>query len=131
MGNDQINETHTETNSKESSREVPNPLKDPGDASKFWHRKLNIIGSNESPNEPNIEENKVDDADISQNQKPGDFEYSADQDSTQVLGEVTNEEAVELDLVDNGEEDKVEETSKIPEETETEIREQKKTTRVV
>jgi len=125
--NDQINETHTDINSKESSREVPNPLKDPGDASKFWHRKLNIIGSNESPNEPNTEENKVDDADISQNQKSGDFEYSADQDSTQVLGEVTNEEAVELDLVDNDEEDKVEETSKIPEETETEMIEQKKT----
>ena len=127
---DQINEADN-SNSKENSQDIPNPFKDPGDASKFWHRKLNVIDSNDSPDEPNTEENAVDDVDISQDQKSGDFEYSADdQNSTQVLGEATKEEAVELDLLDKDEEDKKEEeegASEVSKENETEMTEQHKT----
>ena len=127
---DQINEADN-SNSKENSQDIPNPFKDPGDASKFWHRKLNVIDSNDSPDEPNTEENAVDDVDISQDQKSGDFEYSADdQNSTQVLGEATKEEAVELDLLDKDEEDKKEEEeggSEVSKENETEMTEQHKT----
>jgi len=127
---DQVNEADNEK-SNDSSRDIPNPFKDPGDASKFWHRKLNVIDSNDSPDESNKADNKDEDKDVSQNEKDGDFEYSADQNnSTQVLGEVAEEEAVEMDLEDNQDEKEVDEDEnehqKESLENETETAEQKK-----
>jgi midasin (ATPase involved in ribosome maturation) len=108
---DQVNEEDN-TKSKESPHDVPNPLKDPGDANKFWHRKLNVIDSNDSPDDHSVKDNEVDDNDVSQNQKDGDFEYSGDQaDSTQVLGEATEEEAVEMELPEENEDEKDEDIS--------------------
>jgi len=125
---DQVKEAD-DSKSKDSPRDIPNPFKDPGDASKFWHRKLNVIDSNESP-----DESAVDDKDISQKEEDGDFEYSADQNnSTQVLGEVTEEEAVEMDLEDNKDDKDIDEDEDESErqkenaENETDMKEQKKT----
>ena len=129
--NDGMNdESHNAANSKENSREVPNPLKNPGDASKFWHRKLNIIDSQDSTNESNTEENQKEDIDPSQNEKSGgEFEHCADNNSTQVLDEVANEDAVELDLLNNNTENKEEQPGKNSDRSENEMSEQIKTDR--
>ena len=104
--NSQINEEN-DTKSKESPHDVPNPMKDPGDASKFWHRKLNVIETNDAPDLGDGRDNKVDEKDVSQNQKDGNFEHSSDQaDSTQVLGEATEEEAVEMEFPEENEDEK-------------------------
>jgi midasin len=87
----------TEMNKQENSSEIPNPFKDPGDASKFWHQKLNVVDSN--PESEESMESPDQDTDDPQEQKSGDFQYtSQDQkSSSQVLGEATEEEAVELE----------------------------------
>ncbi len=78
--------------------EFPNPLKSPGDASKFWFKKLNVIKSHE--NEEDMETGK----DLSDDKNhTGDFEHaSQDQaNTTQTLGNV--EENDEMLLNDNNE----------------------------
>merc|ERR1711937_25520 len=117
---DQVNEEN-DTKSKENPQDIPNPLKDPGDANKFWHRKLNIVDSNDTPDD-NVEENEAGDIDESQIEKDGDFEYSGGQaDSTQVLGEATEEEAVEIDLPEENETEKDEDMNGDKQEVENEI----------
>lgn len=75
----------------------PNPFKSPGDATKFWHRKLKVVENQEDGGE-----DRTDD-EISNGQDNGDangeFEFSAsNQESTsQVLGETMEEEAVHVD----------------------------------
>merc|ERR1712176_1249363 len=109
---DQVNEGDDET-SKNTPQDIPNPLKNPGDADKFWHKKLNIIDSNDSQDEKSVEDNQTDDKDISQSQKDGDFEYSGDRnDSTQVLGEASEEEAVEMELPDEIKDEEMKEEEK-------------------
>merc|ERR1711937_459270 len=121
--NEEKNEEN-DTKSKENPQDIPNPLKDPGDANKFWHRKLNIVDSNDAPDD-NVEENKAGDIDESQIEKDGDFEYSGGQaDSTQVLGEATEEEAVEIDLPEENETEKDEDKQDV--ENEIEMVEEKK-----
>ena len=103
--NSQINDENN-SNSNENSPDVPNPMKDPGDASKFWHRKLNVIDTGDTGDDDNGKDDEIDDKDVSQNQKDGNFEYSRDQtDSTQVLGEATEEEAVEMELPEEDQND--------------------------
>jgi len=109
--NSQISEEN-EKQSNESPNDVPNPMKDPGDASKFWHRKLNVIESNDTPEDDNGGDDQVDDKDVSQSQNDGTFEYSGDHaDSTQVLGEATEEEAVEMEMPEQNEDDKDDNTN--------------------
>ncbi|CAB9508662.1 Nuclear chaperone required for maturation and nuclear export of pre-60S ribosome subunits (By similarity) [Seminavis robusta] len=80
--------------------EVPNPFKNPGDATRFWHEKLNMVDS-QAPEEDefNSGDNRVED-----DQNPaGEYEYAPkDQDgaTTQVLGAVAEDEAVELEQQD-------------------------------
>jgi midasin (ATPase involved in ribosome maturation) len=76
--------------------DAPNPFKNPGDATKFWHRKLNVVDSSTSAEESmgandELENEKED--------KGGDYEFtSPDQKSSaQVLGEVAEDEAVQLE----------------------------------
>jgi MoxR-like ATPase len=104
-----------DTQAQEKSLDVPNPFRNPGDASKFWHRKLNVVEASEdhaesmdTPAEDN-ESHQGDD---------GEFQFSSDQQgTTQVLGETTEEEAVELDP-QNQEETLGEEKKKKKEKTE-------------
>ncbi|GAX24956.1 midasin [Fistulifera solaris] len=78
--------------------EFPNPLKSPGDASKFWFKKLNVINSHEKEEEMETGQDLSDDKNYS-----GDFEHaSQDQaNTTQTLGNV--EENDEMLLDDNNE----------------------------
>ena len=82
---------------EESSSEIPNPFKNPGDASKFWHQKLNLVESSPEVEESSERQDKEMEKDSDQNK--GDHEYTSpdQQSSGQVLGEATEEEAVELE----------------------------------
>ena len=92
---------------KEETSDIPNPFKDPGDATKFWNRKLNMLDSNPESGESMEQNEEVEEP---QEKQDGEFEFtSADQSSsTQVLGEATEEEAVQLERQeddDNGDKD--------------------------
>lgn len=95
---DQANDQSADSQPNNRPRDIPNPLKDPGDASKFWHRRLNVIESNDQADQQEDHGEADGDTDQPDEQKTGDHEYSANPaDSTQVLGEATEDEAVELD----------------------------------
>eukprot|EP00979_Chaetoceros_neogracilis_P011124 scaffold2695_cov256-Chaetoceros_neogracile.AAC.6 len=83
-----------------TAMDAPNPFRDPGDAEKFWHKKLNVISDAQddeaeeaTKNEEQGDDNNPDDAN-----PDGDFEFtSKEQDnSTQVLGGVAEEESTKL-----------------------------------
>jgi MoxR-like ATPase len=83
------------------SDEIPNPLKNPGDATKYWHRRLNIVqpeGSNDELLEisDQLEQQKTNE------NAQGDFEYVGEnqQGTTQALGEVEDTEAMDLDEIE-------------------------------
>ena len=71
----------------------PNPLKNPGDATKFWHKKLNLLESTPMDDtEDNDEKNDVegDPQDANEEQRldsAGEFEETNDSNADQVLGE--------------------------------------------
>ena len=74
---------------------APNPLQNPGDASKFWHKKLQMLkgGAEE-------EEAEARNDDMEENQDgTGEFEYASKEQAstTQVLGEADEEDAAHLD----------------------------------
>ena len=86
-----------ETNKRERDLDIPNPFRDPGDASKFWHRKLNIIEAEENQEEAmDVEDEQQDDK---QGGDTGEFQFSTSdqQGTTQVLAETNEEEVTELD----------------------------------
>lgn len=89
-----------DTKQEDQRDEIPNPMKNPGDAKKFWHRKLNIIDEQDA--DDIAMEQPGDDMDNSgepENQDPtGDYQHTSEENelTTQVLGETTQEEAVEL-----------------------------------
>ncbi len=85
---------------EDSRDEIPNPFKNPGDASKFWHKKLNIVESDEKNEESNNEQDETDVA--NEGDHKGDFQYTANEEEspTQVLGETTEEEAIKLNQPD-------------------------------
>ena len=94
----ETNEDAEGSDSRKQSPEIPNPFKDPGDASKYWHRKLNVVDSKESEDDADQEDMETDDKPLPEDQKTGDFEYtSKEANSTQVLGDATEDEAVELE----------------------------------
>ncbi|KAK1736592.1 midasin [Skeletonema marinoi] len=90
------------TNQSEQHNEVPNPFRSPGDAEKFWHKRLDIIQDDSqreeetdvSEEQANEEENK---------QKDGQFEYTmeGEQNSGQVLGVAEEEQAMQLNEADD------------------------------
>jgi midasin len=100
--NNNTSEEAENPKNKEERANPPNPFKNPGDASKFWHKKLNMIDNEPDPT------SQSDDVEQEDNEinHGGDYEYNpSEQDATQVLGEATEEEAVGL------EQDKQEETT--------------------
>jgi midasin len=104
-----------ETNGQQNADEIPNPFKDPGDASKFWHKKLNMVDSNpDNESEGGAEEDAAKEEEGLEQKTEGDFEYAPQEqkNSTQVLGEATEEEAKKLDQMHN---DKEEEETEINE----------------
>jgi MoxR-like ATPase len=93
-GRNQVQAAQNESVSVEKDQ-VPNPLKSPGDASKFWHRRLKMLASrSESENSTENLDNVVNSDD--QLDDRGSFEYSGDnhQSASQVLGEADEENAI-------------------------------------
>ena len=84
---------------EQALNEVPNPFKNPGDATKFWHQKLNMV-------ETQPAEDQIADAGESSAEKDevpaGEYEYAPDEQpgGSQVLGEVAEDEAIELEEQD-------------------------------
>uniref|UniRef100_A0A7S2K0T1 VWFA domain-containing protein n=1 Tax=Leptocylindrus danicus TaxID=163516 RepID=A0A7S2K0T1_9STRA len=95
-GNGNLNEGSTE---QESKMEAPNPFRNPGDAEKFWHEKLNIADES-AKEEAELCEQDQKDADGSDDKNPsGTFEFTNGQQgsTTQVLGDVAEEDAAQLE----------------------------------
>ncbi|KAL3927916.1 MAG: hypothetical protein SGBAC_012881, partial [Bacillariaceae sp.] len=117
---DGANDNRAEAQTEQNSDDIPNPFKDPGDASKFWHKKLNMVdsSSDDKDNAENVENDGTADEDQEADKNAGDFEYASKEEnnSTQVLGEATEEEATKLDQMDTDEKE---------EEAEKEIEQQK------
>lgn len=81
-----------ESPSNKNTDDTPNPFRDPGDAEKFWHRKLNMIG--DSPDDDEQENVTEENNETEDNVNPhGMFEYSSrnEPSSAQVLGAVEEE----------------------------------------
>ena len=96
QGEDGRQDGVTENETKACSEEVPNPFKNPGDATKFWHKKLHMVDSQ------NLEEETTETGESTAQQEEniaGEFEYAPEQmaGTSQVLGEVAEEEAVDLE----------------------------------
>jgi midasin (ATPase involved in ribosome maturation) len=91
-----VNDNSSGMSDQQTRNDAPNPLKSPGDASKFWHRKLNMMKSSrvsDSPSETleiNTDEN---------NEDKGAFEFANEnQGSTsQGLGEADENDVLHLD----------------------------------
>ena len=82
---------------RHNSKEIPNPLSNPGDASKFWHRKLNVVNSQSEADE-NVDANDEETSEDNK-QNDGDFEFAGDQEknTTQTLAGVDENEATQLE----------------------------------
>ena len=87
-----------ESNEGADSLQTPNPFNNPGDATKFWHKKLKMIQNQEKGGEEETPDEDVA-MEEDEGEAEGEFEFTAsDQKSTaQVLGETTEEEAVHVD----------------------------------
>jgi len=88
----------------QDSNKAPNPLKNPSDAAKYWYRKLNVVQLEaDAPEsvEENDEDNKVrkEPVDPGRLEKDGTFEYTEQtgNNTTQVLGDVEERDAVQLE----------------------------------
>ena len=77
--------------------QAPNPFKNPGDATRFWHKKLKMIQSSDGEGDGEEQDDNTNEKD--EDETKGEFEFTAsDQKSTtQVLGETTEEEAMNVD----------------------------------
>ena len=87
---------------EKNSNEVPNPFRDPGDAEKFWHKRLNMMNESdcaedEQESDLNQQPENVDDIDSDMPQK-GMYEFSRDfqSNTTQVLGEALEDKTSQL-----------------------------------
>ncbi|GKY98789.1 hypothetical protein MPSEU_000835100 [Mayamaea pseudoterrestris] len=90
QGQNVSNGVDAEAKRSKVENEVPNPLKHPGDASKYWHRKLNLV----EPQNPESEKQETDDLEVGEKQAEhnGDFEFGNDNDSLQALAEVNDDD---------------------------------------
>ena len=100
----QIQDGNEGSGSKPSSNSIdaPNPFRDPGDAEKFWHKKLNVISEDQDQDEE-LPSNGMPENDQNSPNPEGDFEFSSkDQDnSTQVLSGVNEEDATGMNQDQN------------------------------
>ena len=92
----------SEGKSSSTSLDAPNPFRDPGDAEEFWHRKLNVLNEendNDEAGPKDVTPPQAANSDIDEEKDSnGTFEFtSKDQENTtQVLGEVPEEDASQL-----------------------------------
>jgi len=119
--NESENNTGAGKDNEKESKDHPNPFRDPGEAEKFWNRKLNMIEDSADDEvdetDPMNDSNNDDQGNEDMNQEQienGTFEFSKknEQSSTQVLGSVAEEDAAQLDVNDkeNEENDALDQT---------------------
>jgi midasin (ATPase involved in ribosome maturation) len=99
-GEMQDGEQGSGTKPSSTAMDAPNPFRDPGDAEKFWHKKLNVISDAQEDGAEEATTKEEEDKDNNQDETnpDGDFEFtSKEQDnSTQVLGGAAEEESTKL-----------------------------------
>lgn len=78
--------------------DIPNPFRSPGDADKFWHKKLDMIQDSPQDQEQPIE-NAGQESQEENKEKDGQFEYTkeGEDNSGQVLGIAEEEQAKQLE----------------------------------
>lgn len=105
-----------EAQQEDGRDEIPNPFKNPGDATKFWQKRLNLV-ENEGNNEDELDPKEEKDLHSNEKDPTGEFEYTSQENESQmqVLGEATEEEAIELNH--NRESNEKEEEVDVEEET--------------
>jgi MoxR-like ATPase len=93
-GQNQVEATKNGSISEEKDQ-IPNPLKSPGDASKFWHRRLKILETRFESEHSSENLDSVINSDDQRDDR-GTFEYSGEnqQNGSQVLGEADEENAI-------------------------------------
>ena len=100
-------ESKTQEHQNKRGSVAPNPFDNPGDAEKFWHDKLNMVNKDEEntdkTDKDEDDQNGKDDANTN-----GTFEFTQGNETTttQVLGDVTEEEAINIEKDKNVNEDK-------------------------
>jgi midasin len=74
------------TNQSEPHNEVPNPFRSPGDAEKFWHKRLDIIQDSQRDEETTVSDERMNEEETKN--KDGQFEYTmeGEENTGQVLG---------------------------------------------
>ena len=86
------------TNQSEPHNEVPNPFRSPGDAEKFWHKRLDILqdSQRDDVDEANVYEERTKEEENMT--KEGQYEYTmeGEENSGQVLGVAEEEQAMQL-----------------------------------
>jgi midasin (ATPase involved in ribosome maturation) len=109
-------------NTSASHQQTPNPFNNPGDATKFWHKKLNIIERKvgEDSLAQSTSENYDQTEDDQEKEKHGEFEYAKENagHTSQVVGEALDDACV--DMGENQEE--------VQEDSDTELNESMKET---
>lgn len=89
-----------------SQPDAPNPFKNPGDATNFWHKKLRMVESGlDNPEEEVVARDDSDDDAAKKNE--GEFEYTNENEAStsQVLGEASEENITPFDEIREDHED--------------------------
>ena len=83
----------------ESFDDVPNPFRNPGDAEKFWHKKLDMIQDSQEDQDQPSDHNGQEPQEEENKEKDGQFEYTKEGESNsgQVLGVAEEDQAKQLE----------------------------------
>jgi midasin len=103
----------------ESTANIPNPFRDPGDAEKYWHRRLNLLHRSESNGDMNIDDEIKEDEKPQPQNSAGLYEFvqSNQSSSAQVLADSDENNDVNIQPKDKSKEIKREPQSNDPMET--------------
>ena len=97
-GNGKAESSSYEKNQEKPKMDHPNPFRNPGDAEKFWHKKLEILEDTVGCEDEEEAQNRSDNKDDLMEQNLFEFSREREDNSTQVLGATTEEHASKLDL---------------------------------
>jgi midasin len=89
----QREEGHGVEETPAATQAAPNPFKSPGDATKFWHKKLKMVESGKDAQEEDDATGNDANEDVAETNNDGEFEYADENEAnaSQVLGEAIEE----------------------------------------
>jgi hypothetical protein len=96
-GDGKAENSSNERNQEKPKMDHPNPFRNPGDAEKFWHKKLEILEDTVGSEDKEETQNSPDSTDDPMEQNLFEFSREGEDNTTQVLGATTEEHAAELD----------------------------------